>query len=89
MKTEILFFSAPWCVPCSQIKMQLTEEFINSNNIRIIDISEEESQTLVVDYKVMYVSTASTIDFATWIGFAAEKIRCANTRKANKGRYQI
>ena len=62
MKTQILFFSAPWCVPCSQIKMQLTEEFINSNNIRIIDISEEESQTLVVDYKVMNVPTFIKLD---------------------------
>ena len=57
MSKEILFFSAPWCVPCSQIKMQLTDNIISENNIKIIDISEEESQEFVISHKVMNVPT--------------------------------
>tara|TARA_B100001287_G_C22431604_1_gene411637 strand:- start:154 stop:402 length:249 start_codon:yes stop_codon:yes gene_type:complete len=57
MSKEILFFSAPWCGPCSQIKMQLTKDIINKNNIKIIDISEEESQKFVINNKVMNVPT--------------------------------
>jgi len=54
MSKEILFFSAPWC---SQIKMQLTDDIISENNIKIIDISEEESQAFVINHKVMNVPT--------------------------------
>ena len=55
MNKEILFFSAPWCGPCSQIKIQLTEEFIKENNIRNIDISED--METAIKYEVMNVPT--------------------------------
>ncbi|NDG53748.1 MAG: thioredoxin [Flavobacteriia bacterium] len=35
MKTEILFFSAPWCGPCSQMKSMLSESISNELNIRV------------------------------------------------------
>ena len=62
MSKEILFFSAPWCVPCSQIKMQLTDDIISESNIKIIDISEEESQAFVISHKVMNVPTFIKIE---------------------------
>ena len=53
MKTEILFFSAPWCGPCSQMKRLLKEN--NDVNVKIIDISENESMDLAIKHEVTSV----------------------------------
>ena len=53
MKTELLFFSAPWCGPCKQMKLMLNESIQNELNIRIIDISQD--METATKYQVMNV----------------------------------
>lgn len=53
MKEEILFFSAPWCGPCKQMKTMLTESIRDELNIKIIDISED--MEIAAKYEVMNV----------------------------------
>tara|TARA_B100000073_G_scaffold250913_1_gene211143 strand:- start:164 stop:406 length:243 start_codon:yes stop_codon:yes gene_type:complete len=53
MKEEILFFSAPWCGPCKQMKTMLTENIRDELNIKIIDISED--MEIAAKYEVMNV----------------------------------
>ena len=55
MKEEILFFSAPWCGPCRQMKSMLNESIKNELNIQIIDISE--NMEIAAKYQVMNVPT--------------------------------
>ena len=55
MKTELLFFSAPWCGPCRQMKSMLNESIQNELNMRIIDISED--METAAKYQVMNVPT--------------------------------
>ena len=55
MKTELLFFSAPWCGPCKQMKLMLNESIQNELNMRIIDISED--MEIATKYHVMNVPT--------------------------------
>lgn len=55
MKTELLFFSAPWCGPCRQMKSMLNESIQNELNMRIIDISED--MEIAAKYNVMNVPT--------------------------------
>ena len=53
MKEEILFFSAPWCGPCKQMKTMLTENIRDELNIKIIDITED--MEIAAKYEVMNV----------------------------------
>ena len=53
MKEEILFFSAPWCGPCKQMKAMLTENIRDELNIKIIDITED--MEIAAKYEVMNV----------------------------------
>ena len=53
MKEEILFFSAPWCGPCKQMKTMLSENVRDELNIKIIDISED--MEIAAKYEVMNV----------------------------------
>ena len=55
MKTEILFFSAPWCGPCSQMKNLLKENNLKDVQIKIIDISEKDSLDFAIKYNVLSV----------------------------------
>lgn len=55
MNTKILFFSAPWCGPCKQMKKRLTENIKNELSIEIIDISENVTKSC--EYQVMNVPT--------------------------------
>ena len=55
MNTEILFFSAPWCGPCRQMKSMLSESILNELNMKIIDISED--METAAKYHVMNVPT--------------------------------
>ena len=55
MKTELLFFSAPWCGPCKQMKLVLNESIQNELNMRIIDISQD--METATKYHVMNVPT--------------------------------
>ena len=55
MKTELLFFSAPWCGPCKQMKLALNESIQDELNIKIIDISED--METAAKYQVMNVPT--------------------------------
>ena len=55
MKTEILFFSAPWCGPCRQMKSMLSESISNELSIRVVDISQD--MELATKYHVMNVPT--------------------------------
>jgi len=55
MKTELLFFSAPWCSPCKQMKSMINESIQNELNIKIIDISED--METAAKYQVMNVPT--------------------------------
>jgi thioredoxin 1 len=52
---KIMFFSAPWCGPCTQVKMMLSENIKEELNIEIIDISED--MELATKYQVMNVPT--------------------------------
>jgi len=55
MKKEILFFSAPWCGPCKQMKILLKENKLENIEVKIIDISEKSSIDLSIKYKVLSV----------------------------------
>jgi thioredoxin 1 len=55
MNREILFFSAPWCGPCKQMKTMLSESIKTEMNIKIIDISED--MDLASKHQVMNVPT--------------------------------
>jgi len=55
MKTEILFFSAPWCGPCSQMKNLLKENNLKDLDVKIIDIAEKKSMDLAIKYEVTSV----------------------------------
>jgi len=55
MNREILFFSAPWCGPCKQMKTMLSESIKTELNIKIIDISED--MDLASKHQVMNVPT--------------------------------
>ena len=55
MNTQILFFSAPWCGPCRQMKSLLSEDLKKELNIEIIDISEDMDRA--TDFQVMNVPT--------------------------------
>lgn len=52
---KIMFFSAPWCGPCTQMKMMLSESIKEELGIEIIDISED--MELATKYQVMNVPT--------------------------------
>lgn len=60
MKKEILFFSAPWCGPCKQIKNMLDESVKKELNIKIIDISKD--MDLATKHKIMNVPTFVVIE---------------------------
>ncbi len=53
--SKILFFSAPWCGPCSQMKKIITEDLMKELNIEIIDISKDISMS--TKYEIMNVPT--------------------------------
>ena len=55
MNREILFFSAPWCGPCKQMKTMLSESIKTELNIKIIDISKDTD--LASKHQVMNVPT--------------------------------
>ena len=55
MNKQILFFSAPWCGPCRQMKTMLNESIQNELNMEIIDISKDMDKA--AEYKVMNVPT--------------------------------
>lgn len=55
MKKEILFFSAPWCGPCKQMKTMLNERIKEELSIKIIDISED--MEMASQHQIMNVPT--------------------------------
>ena len=55
MSKQILFFSAPWCGPCRQMKTMLNESIQNELNMEIIDISKNMDKA--TEHKVMNVPT--------------------------------
>ncbi len=63
MNREILFFSAPWCGPCSQIKMTLSESIREEINLKIIDISEDIE--LATKHQIMNVPTFVVLENGT------------------------
>lgn len=60
MNKEILFFSAPWCMPCKQMKMMLSESIRDELNLKIIDITEDID--LAANYQIMAVPTFVVLD---------------------------
>ena len=55
MSKEILFFSSPWCGPCKQMKMMLSESIRDELSIKLIDITED--MELATNHQVMNVPT--------------------------------
>ncbi len=55
MNKKILFFSAPWCMPCKQIKTMLSESIKDELNLKIIDITED--MEMAANYQVMTIPT--------------------------------
>ena len=55
MSKEILFFSAPWCGPCKQMKESLNEGVRDEINLKLIDITED--MDLAANYQIMSVPT--------------------------------
>jgi thioredoxin 1 len=55
MSKEILFFSAPWCEPCKQIKESLNEKIRDEINIKLIDITKD--MDLATSHQIMSVPT--------------------------------
>lgn len=53
--SKILFFSAPWCGPCRQMKTMLTDSIKEELNIEIIDISVDTEMS--VKHQIMNVPT--------------------------------
>ena len=53
--SKILFFSAPWCGPCRQMKSMLTDSVKEELNIEIIDISVDTDMS--VKHQIMNVPT--------------------------------
>ena len=60
MSKEILFFSAPWCMPCKQMKMMLSESIRDELNLKIINITED--MELAANYQIMAVPTFVVLD---------------------------
>ena len=56
-KEEILFFSAPWCGPCGQVKKMLSESDLGDLDVKIVDISDESNMNLVVENNILNVPT--------------------------------
>ena len=55
MSKEILFFSAPWCGPCKQMKDVLNEGIRDEINLKLIDITED--MDLAANHQIMSVPT--------------------------------
>ena len=55
MSKEILFFSAPWCGPCRQMKEALNESIRDEIKIKLIDITED--MELAANHQIMSVPT--------------------------------
>ena len=55
MSKEILFFSAPWCGPCKQMKTMLSESIRDEIGIKIIDITQDMG--LAANHQIMNVPT--------------------------------
>ena len=55
MSKEILFFSAPWCGPCNQMKAMFSESIQNEINLKIIDV--EEDTDLSTSHQIMNIPT--------------------------------
>lgn len=53
--SKILFFSAPWCGPCRQMKIMLTDSIKEELNIEIIDITVDTEMS--VKHQIMNVPT--------------------------------
>ena len=60
MSKEILFFSAPWCAPCKQMKLMLNESIRDELSLKIIDITED--MELAADYQIMTIPTFVVVE---------------------------
>tara|TARA_R100000152_G_C6747631_1_gene171213 strand:- start:449 stop:691 length:243 start_codon:yes stop_codon:yes gene_type:complete len=55
MMNKILFFSAPWCGPCRQMKTMLSDSIKEELNIEIVDITIDTDMS--VKHQIMNVPT--------------------------------
>jgi thiol-disulfide isomerase/thioredoxin len=58
--SKILFFSAPWCGPCRQMKTMLNDSIKESLNIEIIDITLDTDMS--IKHQIMNVPTFVKIE---------------------------
>ena len=61
MKT-VIKMSAPWCIPCQQLKPIFDEVIQEISDIKIVEIDVEEHPDIASNYKVKSIPTIIIVD---------------------------
>ena len=61
MKT-VIKMSAPWCIPCQQLKPIFDDVVKDIPDIKVVEIDVEEHPDIASDYKVKSIPTIIIVD---------------------------
>lgn len=61
MKT-VIKMSAPWCIPCKQLKPIFDDVVGSLTDIKVVDIDIEEHPEIASNYKVKSIPTIIIVD---------------------------